>query len=46
MVLVFIDANTHKIIWLSSAQGEDKGLSADKRKKRVEYAVKKMLGGL
>jgi hypothetical protein len=46
MVLVLIDAKTHKIIWMSAAQGEAKALPADQRKKRVEYAVKKMIGGM
>jgi len=46
MVLLLIDAKTHKIIWMSAAEGEAKGLPAEQRKKRIEYAVKKMIGAL
>ena len=46
MILVLIDAKTHKIVWMSAAEGEAKGLPADQREKRIKFAVKSMLGGL
>ncbi len=46
MVLILIDAETGMIIGISTAEGEVKGLPADDMKKRLNYAIKKMLNGL
>ena len=46
MVLVLIDAETGAIIGLSTAEGEAKNLPAKEAKKRLNYAIKKMLGGI
>ena len=46
MVLILIDAETGVIIGISTAEGEDKGLPAAESKKRLNYAIKKMLGSL
>jgi len=43
IVLMFVDAETGSIIWISTAEGEVKGLPADQTKKRINYAIKKML---
>jgi len=46
ILLVLIDAKTEKLIWMSGAVGEAKGLPADQRKQRLEYAIKRMVNGL
>lgn len=46
IVLMFVDAETGSIIWISTAEGEVKGLPADQAKKRINYAIKKMLAGV
>ncbi|OQX76579.1 MAG: hypothetical protein B6D54_03645 [Epsilonproteobacteria bacterium 4484_65] len=46
MVLILIDAETGVIIGVSTAEGEAKGLPAEETKKRLNYAIKKMLSGL
>lgn len=46
MVLILIDAETGVIIGISTAEGDVKGLPADDMKKRLNYAIKKMLSGL
>jgi len=46
MVLVLIDAETGVIIGISTAEGDVKGLPADQMKKRLNYAIKKMLSDL
>ena len=46
MILVLIDAETGVIIGISTAEGEVKDLSIEDRKKRLNYAIKKMLSGL
>jgi outer membrane lipoprotein-sorting protein len=47
LAIVFTDAKTNEVIWMSVAEGElKKGLSMDDRKKRVQYAIQKMLNGL
>ncbi len=46
MVLILIDAETGMIIGISTAEGEVKGLPAEDMKKRLNYAIKKMLSGL
>lgn len=46
MVLVLIDADTGAIIGLSAAEGEARNLPAKEAKKRLNYAIKKMLAGL
>lgn len=46
MVLLLIDAETGMIIGISTAEGEVKGLPAEESKKRLNYAIKKMLGDL
>jgi hypothetical protein len=46
LLLMLIDADSGSIIWMSTAEGEVKGGSADKIKKRLDYTVKKMLSGV
>jgi len=46
ILLVVIDAKTEKIIWMSGAVGELKGLPADQRKQRLEFAIKRMVNGI
>jgi hypothetical protein len=47
LAIVFIDAKTDEIIWMSVAEGELKqNLSLEDRKKRASDAIKKMLAGL
>ncbi len=47
LAIVFIDAKTNQVIWMSVAEGDLKDdLSLEDRKKRVSYAIKKMLSGL
>ena len=45
--IVFTDAKTHKIIWMSVAEGTLKqDLDREDRKKRAEHAIKQMLSNL
>jgi len=46
MILILIDAETGMIIGISTAEGEVKSLPAEETKKRLNYAIKKMLSGL
>ena len=46
MVLILIDAETGVIIGISTAEGEAKGLPVKDMKKRLNYAIKKILSGL
>ena len=46
LVLMLIDADTGGIIWMSTAEGEMKDLPLEDRRKRLEFAVKKMLDGV
>lgn len=46
IVLLLIDANTGEIIWIATAEGEAKGLPEEETKKRLHYAIKKMLKDL
>jgi len=46
LVLMLVDADTGSIIWMSTAEGEVKGGSAENIKKRLNYTVKKMLNGV
>lgn len=46
MVLILIDAETGVIIGISTAEGEVKSLPAEETKKRLNYAIRKMLSGL
>lgn len=46
IVLMLIDAGTGSIIWMSTAEGEAKGGTIESKKKRLDYAVKKMLKGI
>jgi hypothetical protein len=43
IVLMFIDANSGEIIWMSTAEGEYKKLSREDKRKRLEYTLDKML---
>jgi hypothetical protein len=43
---MLVDADTGSIIWMSTAEGEVKGGSAEDIKKRLDYTVKKMLNGV
>ena len=46
IVLILIDAGTGAIIGLSTAEGDAKNLPAEEAKKRLNYAIKKMLSGI
>jgi hypothetical protein len=46
MLLMLVDAETGSIIWLSTAEGEFKGLPIEEQKERLKFAIKKMLNGL
>ena len=47
LAIVFIDAKTNQVIWMSVAEGNLKDeLSFEDRKKRASYAIKKMLADL
>jgi len=46
LVLMLVDADTGAIIWMSTAEAEVKGGSAEQIKKRIDYTVKKMLKGV
>jgi len=46
MLLMLVDADTGSIIWLSTAEGEFKGLPLEQQRERLKYAIKKMLSGL
>jgi hypothetical protein len=46
LVLMLVDADSGSIIWMSTAEGEVKGGSAEDIKKRLKYTVKKMLDGV
>ncbi|HHO65450.1 MAG TPA: DUF4136 domain-containing protein [Epsilonproteobacteria bacterium] len=46
LVLMLVDADSGAIIWMSTAEGEVKGGSAESKKKRIEYTIKKMLTGV
>jgi hypothetical protein len=46
LVLLLVDADSGSIIWMSTAEGEAKGGSTDDIKKRLNFAVKKMLDGV
>ena len=46
LVLMLVDADSGSIIWMSTAEGEVKGGSAESVKKRLRYTVKKMLDGV
>jgi len=46
LVLMLIDADSGSIIWMSTAEAEVKGGSADEVKKRLDYTVRKMLDGV
>jgi len=46
LVLMLIDADTGAIIWMSTAEGEARGGTKEEIKKRIDFAVKKMLHGI
>ncbi len=46
LVLMLVDAHTGAIIWMSTAEGEVKQGTAEDIKKRINFAVKKMLQGV
>ena len=46
LMLMLVDADTGSILWISTAEGEVKSVSHEEKKKRLEYAVKKMLDGI
>jgi len=46
MLLMLVDADTGSIIWLSTAEGEFKGLPLEQQRERLKYTIKKMLSGL
>jgi len=43
LLIMLVDADTGEILRLSTAEGEMKDLPADQKRKRIEYAIKKML---
>lgn len=46
VLLTLIDANTGEIIYLSSAEGDVKNLPIEEKRKRLNYAIKEMLGNM
>ena len=46
VLLTLIDANTGVIIYLSSAEGDVKNLPIEEKRKRLNYAIKEMLGNM
>lgn len=46
ILLTLIDAHTGEIIYLSSAEGDIKNLPIEEKRKRLNYAIKKMLGNM
>ena len=46
ILLTLIDAHTGEIIYLSSAEGDVKNLPIEEKRKRLNYAIKKMLGNM
>lgn len=46
MILMIIDAETGMIIAISTAEGDAKNLPAEETKKRLSFAIKKMLSDL
>lgn len=46
ILLALIDANTGEIIYLSSAEGDVKNLPIEEKRKRLNYAIKEMLGNI
>jgi hypothetical protein len=46
ILLVLVDAQTGQIIAISEAEGKAKDLSPEDTKKRLTYAIRKMLEGL
>ena len=46
MLMILVDANTAEMIYISSAEGDVKGLPVDQMKERLSYAIKKMLGNM
>ncbi len=46
LLLMLVDADSGSIIWMSTAGGEVKDLPLKERRKRLEYAIKKMLNGV
>ncbi len=46
MILMLVDADTGSILWISTAEGKVKNLPIEEKRKRLEYAVKKMLNGV
>ncbi len=46
LMLMLVDADTGSILWISTAAGEVKNLPLEDRRKRLQYAVKKMLEGV
>lgn len=46
ILLALIDADTGEIIYLSSAEGDVKNLPIEEKRKRLNYAIKEMLGNM
>ena len=46
LMLMLVDGETGSILWISTAEGEVKSVSHEEKRKRLEYAVKKMLDGV
>ena len=46
ILLALIDANTGEIIYLSSGEGDIKDLPIEEKRKRLNYAIKEMLGNM
>ncbi|MCF6206916.1 MAG: DUF4136 domain-containing protein [Sulfurovum sp.] len=46
LLIMLVDADTGTILRIATADGEVKGLPQDQTRKRIEYAVKKMLKGI
>jgi hypothetical protein len=46
LVLMFVDADDGKVIWMSTAEAEFKDVAKEEKKKRIEYAISKMLDSI
>lgn len=46
ILLMLVDADTGSILWMSTAEGEFKGLPIEAQRERLKFTIKKMLKGL
>jgi len=46
LLIMIVDADTGEILRIATAEGDLKNLPLEKKRERIEYAVKKMLAGI